>query len=81
LEENPKSIYLACGTGNEESIKQKLVKYNIPKERFLFEGFVNAHVYGYIIDVYLNTFPEPSGESANEFLKKGEDKFIVSMEE
>ena len=81
LEENPNTIYLACGTGNEESIKQKLVKYNIPKERFLFEGFVNAHVYGYIIDVYLNTFPEPSGESANEFLKKGEDKFIVSMEE
>ena len=80
LEENPKSIYLACGTGNEESIKQKLVKYNVAKKRFFFEGFVNAHVYGYIIDVYLNTFPEPSGESANEFLKKGEDKFIVSME-
>jgi len=80
LKENPNTIYLACGTGNEESIKQKLVKYNIPMDRFFFEGFVNAHVYGYIIDIYLNTFPEPSGEAVGEFLTKGEDKFVVSME-
>lgn len=80
LKENPNTIYLACGTGNEESIKQKLVKYDIPMDRFFFEGFVNAHVYGYIIDIYLNTFPEPSGEAVGEFLTKGEDKFVVSME-
>ena len=80
LKENPNTIYLACGSGHEESIKQKLVKYDVPMDRFFFEGFVNAHVYGYVIDVYLNTFPEPSGEAVGEFVKKGEDKFVVSLE-
>lgn len=77
---NPNTIYLACGTGNEESLKQKIVKYDIPQNRFFFEGFVNPHVYGYVIDIYLNTFPEPGGESVNEFLSKGENKYVVSLE-
>ena len=81
LKENPNTIYLACGSGYEESIKKRLVKYDVPLERFIFGGFVDAHVYGYVIDVYLNTFPEPSGEAASEFLKKGDDKFLVSLEQ
>ncbi len=80
MSENPNTIYLACGAGNEESLKQKIIKYDIPQERFFFEGFVNPHVYGYVIDVYLNTFPEPGGESVNEFLNKGENKYVVSLE-
>lgn len=80
LRSNPNTIYLACGTGNEESLKQKIVKYAIPQNRFFFEGFVNPHVYGYVIDIYLNTFPEPSGESVNEFASKGENKYVVSLD-
>jgi len=80
LKQNPDTIYLACGMGNEESIKEKLVKYNAPLDRFFFEGFVNAHVYGYVIDIYLNTFPEPSGEALGEFYSKGKNKLVVSME-
>jgi len=80
LRSNPHTIYLACGTGNEESLKQKIVKYKIPQDRFFFEGFVNPHIYGYVIDVYLNTFPEPSGESVNEFMSKGDNKYVVSLD-
>lgn len=80
MNENPNTIYLACGAGNEESLKQKIIKYDIPQERFFFEGFVNPHVYGYVIDVYLNTFPEPGGESVNEFLSKGEHKYVISLD-
>ncbi|MBN1839391.1 MAG: hypothetical protein JW802_05040 [Campylobacterales bacterium] len=80
MRSNPNTIYLACGTGNEESLKQKIVKYAIPQDRFFFEGFVNPHVYGYVIDIYLNTFPEPSGESVNEFASKGENKYVVSLD-
>lgn len=80
MKENPQTVYLACGTGHEESLKQKIVKYDIPQERFFFEGFVNPHVYGYVIDVYLNTFPEPGGESVNEFFSKGEHKYVISLD-
>lgn len=63
-------MYLACGTGHEESIRQRLVKFEISQDRFLFVGFVDAHVYGHLIDLYVNTFPEPSGESLGEFMEK-----------
>lgn len=63
----PNSIYLACGTGNKESIKQKLKELDI-LDKFYFEGWVDASLYAFVIDIYLNTFPEPSGESLAEFL-------------
>lgn len=80
MNQHKNTLYLACGTGNEESIKQKIVKYKIPQERFFFTGFINPHVYGYVIDIYLNTFPETGGESVNEFLSKGDNKYVVSLE-
>jgi len=70
LKHYPNTIYLACGTGHEESIQKRLVHFKIPKERFVFVGFVDAHVYGHLIDLYVNTFPEPSGEALGEFMEK-----------
>jgi|GEM_PF-2335181 len=77
MQECPNSIYLACGGGNAEGIKEKLIKYNIDPDRFIFEGFVDPHVYGYVIDVYLNTFPEASGEAIVEFLEKNRYRFAM----
>jgi hypothetical protein len=76
----PNSIYLACGGGNIDSVKQKAIRIGIPMDRFLFEGHIDPHIYGYVIDVYLNTFPERSGEALTEFLAKGNNKYAVSLE-
>jgi len=75
------TIYLACGDGNIDSVRQKAIEVGIPMDRFFFEGHVDPHLYGYIIDVYLNTFPERSGEALNEFLAKDSAKYAVSLED
>jgi len=68
---NPNTIYLACGTGgNLDSIKSKLKKYNIPEDRFIFTGMINPHVYGWIIDIWPDTFPLGQGQSKDEFIAK-----------
>jgi len=71
MKQNPNTIYLACGTGNIETIKEKLKKYNIDEERFLFLGQVNPHIYGWVIDVWLDSFPLRQGQSKNEYTAKG----------
>ena len=72
LKDNPNTIYLACGAnGNLESIKAKLKKLGVSK-RFYFPGNVEPHLYGHIIDLWLNTFPPNlQGESVNEYMAKG----------
>ena len=70
MEQNPNTIYLACGDGNIESIKKKIKKYEIDEKRFIFTGHINQHVYGWVIDVWPDTFPLPQGNSKNEFQSK-----------
>ncbi len=71
MKENPNTIYLACGSGNNEDIKEKIKKYEIPEDRFIFTGFINKHVYGWVIDVYLAPFSFAGGQALQEFLAKG----------
>jgi hypothetical protein len=71
MKENPNTIYLACGDGNEESIKEKLKKYNIDEKRFVFTGHVKAHIYGWVIDVWPDSFPLRGGQAKGEFKAKG----------
>jgi hypothetical protein len=78
LKENPKTVYIACGDGDTSNIEQ-FIKNNSIEERFLLAGFVNIQVYGRVIDIYLNTFPEPGGESVNEFVSLDENKYVVSL--
>jgi hypothetical protein len=71
MKENPNTIYLACGVGNEKQIKELLKKCEIDEERFLFLGQVNPHIYGYVIEVWINTFPAVQGQSQIEYHAKG----------
>jgi hypothetical protein len=71
MKQNPNTVYLACGDGNVESIKEKLKKYGIDENRFVFTGTINPHVYGWIIDIWINTHPLPQGQSQEEFHAKG----------
>jgi hypothetical protein len=70
MEQNPNTIYLACGEGNKESIKEKLKKYKIDEKRFIFTGMIEPHVYGWVIDIWPDTFPLIQGQSKNEFIAK-----------
>ncbi len=76
---NPDTIYLACGSGNYEELTKKVAKLGI-KDRFIITGWIDPQIYGYVIDIYLNTFPLEGGESVNEFRAKGEDKYVISMQ-
>jgi len=69
MKENPKTIYLACGSGDKEGIQKKLESLEI-LDKFYFTGYVDSHVYGHVIDLWLETFPSNNGESLYEYLYK-----------
>ncbi len=66
LQKNPDTIFIAAGSGSVESIRAKVDALGIG-ERCYFPGFVDARVYGEIIDLWCNTFPLTQGESFNEY--------------
>ncbi|MBF0495586.1 MAG: hypothetical protein HQK58_03265 [Deltaproteobacteria bacterium] len=70
MKRNPNTVFLACGHGGVEKIRSYVQKLNIA-DRFYFEGHINAHVYGKVIDLFLDTFPMGQGESLNEYRAKG----------
>ncbi|UOD35536.1 hypothetical protein DSN97_04220 [Deferribacteraceae bacterium V6Fe1] len=80
MKQNPDTIYLACGTGGTENIKKKIKELGIA-DRFYFEGWVDPAIYAHVIDVYLNTFPDPSGEALVEYKKYRADGQSVSLYE
>jgi glycosyltransferase involved in cell wall biosynthesis len=73
---NSKTIYLACGGGEQEKIKEKIKKSGL-LDRFYFTGHIDSHIYGNIIDLYLDPFPYGGGEALQEYRYKG--KAYVSM--
>jgi len=72
MKQNPNTVYLACGTGNKEKVEKLMEKVGIDLKRVVFTGQVNPHIFGWVIDVWLETFPLRQGQSRNEFeAKKG----------
>jgi len=80
MQENPNTIYLACGLGNINSIKSKLKKLNIDEKRFIFTGQINAHVYGWVIDIFLDTFPLRGGSAKAEYMAKGYGILVINLQ-
>lgn len=70
MHQNPHTIYLACGPGDHQTLKQKSKMLGL-EGRFYFPGMVDAHLYGHIIDIWLDTFPLQGGQSISEFMSKG----------
>ncbi|MFW5990031.1 MAG: hypothetical protein ACOCP1_01390, partial [Campylobacterales bacterium] len=79
MREYPNTIYLACGSGNEESIRSKVEELGM-LDRFYFEGWVDTNVYSYVIDVYLDTFPLTGGQSVMEYGRKNKGVSLVVKE-
>lgn len=76
MDRNPQTIYLACGLGDDHTLKEKVKRMGL-EDRFYFPGFVDPHLYGHIIDLYLDTFPLPSGESLTEYAEKGKPYLLM----
>ncbi len=82
LKESKNTIFLACGIGNEQEIRQKIKE--IDKEilnRFYFPGFVDSGIYGHVIDIWLDSFPMEQGESRIEYVAKGRPSIVFSKED
>lgn len=82
MKELPNTIYLACGSGNTEEIKQKLQsilgsEYEDFMQRFYFCGYVNNVIFGHIIDFWLDSFPMEQGESRIEYVAKGKLSLVL----
>lgn len=83
MQEFPQTIYLACGSGNIEEIKDKLRSilgkdYTSFMQRFYFCGYVNSAIYGHIIDFWPDSFPMEQGESRIEYVAKGNLSLILA---
>jgi hypothetical protein len=76
LKLNPETIFLICGAGDNEPIKKHFESARCI-DRVYFEGHVNAHIYGHVIDMGLNSFPVGMGFAGLELRAKG--KPVVSM--
>lgn len=78
MKKHTKTIYIAAGVGNTNSIKAKILPELL--ERFYFPGFVNPHLYSHVIDIYLDTFPLRQGTSFTEFHIKDGGKAAILMD-
>lgn len=73
---NKNTIFLACGSGDQSKIKQKINELGIA-DRFYFTGHINSHVYAHIIDLYLSSFIN-GGEALQEYIYK-EKPFVFKI--
>jgi len=78
MKQNPNTVYLACGTGNKEKVENLMEKVGIDLKRVVFTGQVNPHMFGWIIDVWINTYPLVQGVSQEEYHEKGNGIVIQS---
>jgi hypothetical protein len=79
MKQNPNTIYLACGNGNQENVEKLMSKYDIDLKRVVFTGQVNPHMCGWVIDVWPDSFPLRQGQSKNEYSAKG--GVVIYMDE
>ncbi|MCI7485545.1 MAG: hypothetical protein MSA68_06325 [Helicobacter sp.] len=94
MQQNPECVYLACGGGNKNSVRERIKEAFYDEmghescsnqlesllERFYFEGYVDSVVYGHVIDLWLDSFPLEQGESRIEYVAKGGIALVLSQE-
>lgn len=70
MTECPDTVYVAVGAGNYGAFREGLMRRGISGDRVFLEGYQNPHPYGYILDLFLDTFPLQNGESLGELVAK-----------
>jgi hypothetical protein len=71
LLQNPGVIAVLGGTGNAAPITDFIRRNQLSERAFVVNEFVDGHVWGHLIDVFLDTFPLTGGYSCREVMFKG----------
>lgn len=75
MKQNKNTIFLACGSGEQDIIRQKVDALGIGN-RFFFTGHIDPKIYAEIIDLFLASFVN-GGEALDEYRNRG--KAYVSL--
>ena len=78
LKRCPKVGVVLGGTGDAAHIREFRAQSPVGDRIFLEERFVSKHVWGRMLDIFLDTSPITGGESAREMLAKG--KPVVTLQ-
>ena len=65
------------GSGDCAPIRDKVAAMGLADRFVVLDRFVDGHVWGHLLDVFLDTFPQPGGASCLEVIAKG--KPVVSL--
>lgn len=72
LGRHPDIAVVIGGSGDAAPIRAFAAARGLPAERFaLFDEYVDGHVWGRLLDVFLDTFPQQGGASCREMIAKG----------
>ena len=76
LKENPDTHLIMAGTGDTAKIREFIITSPVRAQFTMFSHNVDIQLYGRAIDVFLDTFPFPGGNSCREVMSFG--KPVVS---
>jgi predicted O-linked N-acetylglucosamine transferase (SPINDLY family) len=71
LQRHPDTIAVLGGTGDAAPILNFIREHKLEQQVFVVNRFVDGHVWGRFLDVFLDTFPLTGGYSCREVVAKG----------
>jgi hypothetical protein len=74
---HPDVSVVFAGSGNGTPIRDAISAKGLTDRFIVRDHFVDGHVWGHMLDVFLDTFPQPGGASCLEVIAKG--KPVVSL--
>lgn len=80
LRRNPTARFIYTGRTNRADMQEWLKEEQIDT-RCLWVGWVNTKLYAQVIDIYLDTFPMPSGQCAFEAMAAGVPVTVLNTRE
>jgi len=77
VEAHPEITVAIGGSGDAEPIQHFIAQHRLEQRVRLFAGHVDGHLWGHVLDIFLDTFPLHGGASCREMIAKG--KPVVSL--
>ncbi len=71
ISDRPEVTVLFGGTGDAQPIRNKIASLGMSDHFIIAERYVDGHVWGDLLDIFLDTFPLPGGASCREMVMKG----------
>ena len=81
MQKNPHAIYFICGSGDTSGIKQKIEKFGIDANRFTFMDSFDKHLFGWIIDIYIDCALATYEHTIDEMINKHKPIVLYKQEE